>query len=117
MGPSTFLSLPQSGLRFSNSLDDQIYEPLAEWAKPFYKGRVSALLKLGFRGTFRRRDFEARRFRFVPINVSSLDFRQPTNELLGTENIRPDGFVIRENTRGTDTYSAGNGCLRWVCHG
>lgn len=105
-GSLSFLSLPQSGLRFSNSLDDQIYEPLAEWGKPFYKGRISALLKAGFRGTFRRRDFEARRFRFVPINVTTFDFRQPTNELLGLENIRPDGFVIRENTRGTDSYSA-----------
>jgi outer membrane receptor protein involved in Fe transport len=105
-GTLSFLALPQSGLRFSNTLDDEIYEPLAEWAKPFYKGQVGALLKVGFRGTFRRRDFEARRFRFVPINVSTLDFTQPTNQLLGLENIRPDGFVIRENTRGTDTYTA-----------
>ncbi len=105
-GTLAFLALPQSGLRFFNSLDDQIYEPSLEWGKPFSSGRVSALFKLGFRGTFRRRDFEARRFRFLPVNVTTLDFLLPTNELLGPENIRPDGFVIRENTRGTDTYSA-----------
>ncbi|MEW5980179.1 MAG: TonB-dependent receptor [Acidobacteriota bacterium] len=105
-GSFAFLALPQSALRFSNSLDDRIYEPLLEWGKPFYNSRISALLKLGVRGTFRRRDFEARRFRFVPTNASSLNFLLPTNELLGPENITPSRFVIRENTRGTDTYSA-----------
>jgi outer membrane receptor protein involved in Fe transport len=105
-GAFTFLALPESGLRFFNKLDDRIYEPLFEWGKPLSGHGVNALFKLGFRGTFRRRDFEARRFRFLPVNVSTLDFLEPTNQLLGSDNIRPDGFVIRENTRGTDTYTA-----------
>jgi outer membrane receptor protein involved in Fe transport len=100
-----FLPLPQSAGRFYNNLQDKIYEPLAEWGLPFFKGSISGLLKVGFRGTFRDRQFEARRFRFVPVRTQTLDFSQPDNILLGPSNIRPDGWTLRENTRSTDTYS------------
>jgi outer membrane receptor protein involved in Fe transport len=64
-------------------------------------------VKVGYRGTFRERDFEGRLFRFLqPTQVNTIDFRQPPNTLLGLENIRPDRFVITESTRGTDTYDA-----------
>lgn len=105
-GSFTFLSLPQSGLRFYNDLEDRIYEPLADFSTPFYKGIFSGLVKAGFRATLRDRDFQARRFRFVPIRANTLNFSLPTNQLLGPSNIRPDGFEVRENTRGTDTYQA-----------
>jgi TonB-dependent receptor len=64
------------------------------------------VIKLGFRGTFRSRDFAARRFRFNVIRSITLDLSEPSNQLLGPDNIRPDGFEIREITRGTDTYHA-----------
>ncbi|MCW5981865.1 MAG: TonB-dependent receptor [Bryobacteraceae bacterium] len=105
-GSYAFIATPQSGQRFFNGLEDRIYEPLVEWSTPFYKGSFSGLFKVGFRGTFRDRNFEARRFRWTPVRTSTLDFNQPSNELFGPDNIRPDGFVIRENTRGTDTYDA-----------
>lgn len=106
-GSLAFNALPQSGLRFFNNLRDRILEPLAEFDTPFYRGSVSGLLRLGFRGTFRERHFEARRFRFAPVRTSTLDFTLPANLLFGPDNIRPDGFVLREVTRGTDTYDAG----------
>lgn len=105
-GRSRHLPLPESGLRFFNELEDRIYEPQGDWSKPFFKGPVSGVLKLGFRGTFRTRDFSARRFRFVPVRTQTIDFSAPANVVLGASNIRPDGFEIRENTRGTDTYNA-----------
>ena len=105
-GSFAFLALPESALRFYNKLEDRIYEPLAEWGKPFYSGRFSGMLRFGFRGTFRTRDFSARRFRFIPVRSVTLNPLAPSNELLGPDNIRPDGFEIRENTRGTDTYDA-----------
>jgi outer membrane receptor protein involved in Fe transport len=105
-GENTFLALPSSGLRFFNELKDRIYEPQAEFAKPFFKGAVSGLFRFGFRGTLRSRDFAARRFRFVPVRLNTLDRTLPSNELFGPDNIRPDGFELRENTRGTDTYDA-----------
>ncbi len=105
-GPAPFLALPSSGLRFFNNLADRIYEPHAEFDKPFYKGSISGLFRAGFRATLRQRDFAARRFRFVPIRISTIDRTLPSNELFGPENVRPDGFQVRENTRGTDTYDA-----------
>jgi outer membrane receptor protein involved in Fe transport len=105
-GRTPFLALPQSATRFYDKLNDHIYEPLVEWSKPFYGGGVGAVLKLGFRGTFRNRDFAARRFRFVPVRVSQIDLYAPSNELLGPDNIAPGLFQLRENTRGTDEYTA-----------
>lgn len=104
--PYTYQNLPESGFRFFSKLDDNIYEPQADWSKPFFKGRVSGLFKVGVRSTIRRRDFEGRRFRFFPVRAGTIDFARPTNEVLGPANIRPDGFVVREITRSTDTYVA-----------
>lgn len=104
--PYTYLNLGDSGFRFFNNLNDRIYEPQADWGIPFFKGKISGLLKAGFRGTIRRRDFDSRRFRFVPVRLSTLDFTLSDNAILSTINIRPDGFVAREVTRATDTYAA-----------
>ena len=105
-GTLAFSAMPGSGLRFFNGLQDRIYEPLAEFSVPFYRGGLSGLLRLGFRGTFRERAFEARRFRLTPVRTATLDLALPSNRLFGPENVRPDGFVVRENTRGTDSYQA-----------
>jgi outer membrane receptor protein involved in Fe transport len=105
-GPAPFLALPSSGLRFFNKLTDRIYEPHAEFDKPFYRGAISGLVRLGWRSTLRQRDFAARRFRFVPIRIATINRNLPNNELFSPDNIRPDGFQVRENTRGTDTYDA-----------
>jgi len=105
--PAVFLALPSSGLRFFNNLKDRIYEPHAEFDKPFYRGSISGMIRAGFRATLRQRDFSARRFRYVPIRIATIDRTLPSNELFGDSNIRPDGFQLRENTRGTDTYDAG----------
>jgi outer membrane receptor protein involved in Fe transport len=105
-GSYVFLNLPESGFRFFNNLNDTIYEPQSDFSKPFYRGRLSGLFKFGYRGTVRRRDFAARRFRYFPTRAQTIDFTQPTNVVLGANNIRPDGFVVREITRATDTYDA-----------
>ncbi len=104
--PYSFLNLGDSGFRFFNGLNDKIYEPQADWGIPFFKGNVSGLLKFGFRGTIRRRDFASRRFRFQPIRSQTIDFTQPNDTVLGFNNIRPDGFAVREVTRATDSYDA-----------
>ncbi len=95
-----------SGVRFFSGLKDRIYEPLADYSVPFFKGSISGLFKTGVRLTFRRRDFEARRFIFGPQQFTTLDLFQPSNTLFSPSNIRPNGFQINEFTRGTDTYSA-----------
>jgi len=105
-GNASFVALGSSAVRFSNSLTDKIYEPQAEVSRPFYKGKVSGLFKLGFRGTFRDRDFQARRFRYIPQRTSTLNLLLPSNQLFAPGNIRPDGFQIVEFTRATDRYDA-----------
>ncbi len=100
------MNLGDSGIHFFSNLYDKIYEPQVDWSKPFFGGKFSGVWKAGFRGTVRRRDFTARRFRYLPIRASTIDFTAPTDEVLGEANIRPDGFVLRETTRGTDTYAA-----------
>ncbi len=105
-GPYNFQFTPESGTRFYSDLKDKIYEPQADWSAPFFKGQVSGLWKVGVRSTIRRRDFAARRFRFFPVRTPTIDTTLPTNEVLSLDNIRPDGFVLREITRGTDAYTA-----------
>jgi outer membrane receptor protein involved in Fe transport len=101
-----YLNVPEGGLRFFNNLNDKIYEPQGAWSIPFYRGAFSGIFKAGFRATIRRRDFGGRRFRFFPTRAQTIDFTKSANEVLGPGNIRPDGFVLREITRGTDAYDA-----------
>ena len=105
-GPATFLASPQSGTRFTNNLEDRILEPQVSWSTPFYRNSFSGSIEVGFRGTFRDRDFSARRFRFVPLRLFELDLSLPSNQLFAPENITPTLFQIRENTRSTDQYEA-----------
>ncbi len=105
-GKYIFAGTSTSGLRFFSALDDKIYEPQADYSIPFFKGGFSGLFKVGFRGTFRHRDFAARRFVYQPQRVTTLDLYLPSNQLFAPSNIRPDGFQIIEYTRGTDAYNA-----------
>ncbi|BDC52426.1 TonB-dependent receptor [Bryobacterales bacterium F-183] len=105
-GQLRFVALGSSALRFSNDLQDQIWEPQTDFSRPFYKGRVTGLFKMGFRGTYRNRDFQARRFRFIPQQVSTLNLTLPSNQLFAPENIRSNGFQLVEFTRATDKYDA-----------
>jgi outer membrane receptor protein involved in Fe transport len=105
-GTYVFAALGSSAVRFFSDLNDHIYEPTADYSIPFFKGSVTGLFKTGFRATIRRRDFQARRFRFIPQRLSTLDLTLPSNQLLAPENIRPDGFQLVEFTRGTDSYTA-----------
>jgi hypothetical protein len=105
-GRYVFSAFGSSGIRFFSDLADRIYEPSADYSIPFLKGSLSGLFKIGFRATIRNRDFQARRFRYIPQQTTSLDLFQPSNQLFGPANIRPSGFQVVEFTRGTDRYTA-----------
>ena len=105
-GRFIYAGLSSSGQRFFSELNDRIYEPQVEFSKPFYRGALSGMFSVGFRGTFRDRDFQARRFRFIPQRSSTLNLFAPSNELFAPSNIRPDGFQLIEFTRATDRYDA-----------
>ncbi|HSW49015.1 MAG TPA: TonB-dependent receptor, partial [Bryobacteraceae bacterium] len=104
-GRYVFAGTSTSGLRFFSELDDRIYEPQIDYSIPFFRGSVTGLFKVGYRGTFRKRDFGARRFLFQ-LNQNTVDLFLPTNQLFAAENIRPDGFQLLEYTRATDAYDA-----------
>lgn len=105
-GRYIFSATGSSGLRFFSSLNDRIYEPRADYSIPFFKGNFTGLFKTGVRMTIRRRDFNARRFLFVPQQISTLNLFLPSNQLFAPSNIRQSGFQITEFTRATDTYAA-----------
>jgi outer membrane receptor protein involved in Fe transport len=105
-GNFIYAGLSSSGQRFFNNLDDRIYEPQVEFGTPFYRGGVIGLIKAGFRASLREREFQARRFRFIPQRSTTLPLMAPSNELFAPANIRPDGFQIIEFTRATDRYDA-----------
>lgn len=99
-------TLSGTPFRFYNNLEDRIREPLIEWSTVKQFGGMSAIFKLGYRGTFRGRDFSARRFTYQRFGGVGLNLKLPVNQLLAEPNIRPDGFSVRESTRGTDAYDA-----------
>lgn len=105
-GRYIFAATGSSGLRFFSDLKDKIYEPLADYSLPFFKGSVSGLFKTGVRVTVRQRDFSARRFLYAPQQFTTLNLFAPSNQLFAASNIRPNGFQITEFTRATDTYEA-----------
>ena len=105
-GRYIFAATGSSGLRFFSDLKDKIYEPLADYSLPFFKGSISGLFKTGVRVTVRQRDFSARRFLYAPQQFTTLNLFAPSNQLFGASNIRPNGFQITEFTRATDTYEA-----------
>ena len=105
-GQFTFAALSSSGQRFFAGLEDRIWEPQVEISTPFFRGPVTGLWKSGFRATLRSRDFQARRFRFIPQRSTTLPLTAAGNVLFAPENIRPDGFQIVEFTRATDRYDA-----------
>ncbi|MBA3973223.1 MAG: hypothetical protein C0504_03270 [Candidatus Solibacter sp.] len=105
-GRFIYAGLSSSGQRFFTDLTDRIYEPQFEFSKPFFKGALTGMFTAGFRGTFRERDFQARRFRFIPQRSSTLPLFAPSNQLFAESNIRPDGFQLNEFTRATDRYDA-----------
>lgn len=97
----------QSGLRMFNFLEERIYDFGADWS--FFMtqwGGLPAMVKFGPAFTTRSRDFSSRRFRLRPINTVGVDLSRPPEELYAPENIGPV-FQLREETRNTDTYEAG----------
>lgn len=105
-GRWAYLNLGNSGQRFFNSFTDHIYEPQAEISQPFFKGALTGAWSVGFRATLRDRDFQARRLRFQLQDPGQVNVYLNSNELFGPANLRPGAFELREETRGTDTYTA-----------
>jgi len=101
-----FFSTAESGVRFYGYLDEKLSEPSLEWSLPFFRGGVAGQVQLGVMATLRDRQFQSRRFRYVPVVARNLDLTLPANQLLAPENISPLKIEVREITRATDSYTA-----------
>ncbi|MEJ2145288.1 MAG: TonB-dependent receptor [Acidobacteriota bacterium] len=106
VGDFTLANVSQSGFREFMNLSEVLWQPDVNWTTFFNAGGLIGSLKFGASYRQRDRDFEARRFRFVPLNTSQIDLTQSPNVLFGSQNIGPNGFELREETRNTDAYSA-----------
>lgn len=96
----------QSGFRQFNNLAEELIEPKLNYSIFFFGKGVTGNIRIGASYRNRDRDFHSRRFRFIPINTQGIDISAGPDEILAPENIRPNGFELREETRNTDTYGA-----------
>ena len=62
-------------------------------------------IKFGAAATFRDRELDTRKFRFIG-DTSGLDLTLPPEEIINPETILDGTFVIEEQTRPTDNYEA-----------
>lgn len=96
---------------FGNLDDNQDDYEISAVLPFYYDSGASLLLSAGFGRTTRDRDSSTRIFSYLlssgsPLNSEPGFFNQPIDEILSAENIRPDGFILREVTRPTDNYFA-----------
>jgi hypothetical protein len=70
------------------------------------EGTHSGMFKGGMDHFERTREFGSRRFRFSVPNQSMFDLAGSAEDVFTAENIRPDGFEIREVTGVNDAYAA-----------
>ena len=96
----------QSGLRMFNALQEDATEVAGNWSTVF-AGRqgLPAMLKLGTSYAMRDREFDSRRFRFIPLNVVRFDLTQSPEDIFAPANIGTR-YELREETRTTDSYDA-----------
>ncbi len=119
--------IPGSGSRNFFDLDGNIYDVGLDYSIPFNPfsvpdpdpdpDKLMPYQHISFGGALmkRTRDFESRRFRFVPASVAGfpkdelgniIDLSVPPEQLFIPENINPEGFFLSETTRGNDSYEA-----------
>lgn len=101
-----FADLSQSGFRMFNRLDDTTIDGQLNWAILGQVGGKAVQFKTGVAFLDRERDFQSRRFRLVPLNLVGLNLTQAPEQLFTPQNIGPNGFELKEETRTTDFYDA-----------
>jgi hypothetical protein len=96
----------QSGFRMFNTLDDETVDLAANWSIFGTRRALPVQVKFGAAYLNRTRDFTSRRFRFTPVRLTGLNLTETPEVLFSAENIGPR-FELKEETRVTDTYDAG----------
>jgi TonB-dependent receptor len=109
--PFTYADESQSGFRMFNELNDDTTDVNVNWAVMNAAGGRPTQYKLGVNYVERTRDFQSRRFHFIPITTQKADTgnllfdnRLPPEELFTSSNIGT-AFRFNEETRPTDAYA------------
>jgi hypothetical protein len=109
--PYTYADESQSGFRMFNELNDDTVDAMANWSVTQAAGGKPTQYKFGFNYVERTRDFQSRRFHYIPITTQKADagnllfdnLLQP-EEIFVASNIGT-AFRLNEETRPTDAYN------------
>jgi outer membrane receptor protein involved in Fe transport len=104
----------QSAFRMFNNLDDETMDVSGNWSLLTSARGRPTLIKFGVNYIDRSRDFQSRRFRFIPSTIAKdgpvvgpnglpLDLTQAPEQLYASENIGV-AFRFNEETRPVDAY-------------
>jgi len=111
VNPFTYADESQSGFRMFNVLDDDTKDVAVNWATSTATSGRPTQYKFGLNYVERTRDFQSRRFHFIPITTQKAD----TGNLLFDNRLDPEqlftsanigtAFRFNEETRPTDAYA------------
>jgi TonB-dependent receptor len=109
--PFTYADESQSGFHMFNNLNDDTVDAAVNWSVSTAAGGRPTQYKFGVNYVDRSRDFESRRFHFIPITTQKAD----TGNLLFDPLLLPEQLFVPENigaafrfneeTRPVDAYS------------
>ncbi|HKY22181.1 MAG TPA: outer membrane beta-barrel protein [Vicinamibacterales bacterium] len=98
----------QSGFRMFNTLDDETIDVSANWAMLSNSGGRPMQYKFGVSFVDRTRDFQSRRFRFIPVILTKDGVPLVSNQLAPEQQYASanigTAFRFNEETRPTDAY-------------
>lgn len=106
--PPVLADESQSGFRLFNNLDDKTFDAAANWSMFQTTGNRPTQYKFGVNYVDRARNFDSRRFRFIPIVLTKdgapiISQTLPPEELYSQANIGT-AFRFNEETRPVDAY-------------
>jgi hypothetical protein len=109
--PYTYADESQSGFRMFNELNDDTVDATANWSITRAAGGRPTQYKFGVNYIDRTRDFQSRRFHYIPITSQKAD----SGNLLFNNLLQPEeifipanigtAFRLNEETRPTDAYA------------
>jgi outer membrane receptor for ferrienterochelin and colicin len=109
--PFTYADESQSGFHMFNNLEDDTVDAVVNWSVSTASGGRPTQYKFGVNYVDRARDFESRRFHFIPITTQKADSGNllfdpllPPETLFAANNIGT-AFRFNEETRPVDAYN------------
>jgi len=95
----------QSLFIYTNDLEDTLNDGAVDWTTFLSGDNWYGSIKGGLAYTSNDREFAGRRLRFRPRSTFGVDLTQSPEQILVSDNIRPNGWEIEEITRPTDFYT------------